>query len=574
MTDLINISDFSYAAGLNIGKDDNSLVYLYGLSDFWQILFQDTSLNNLLLEANSVQASDIYNNFLQLCSGISLESLATSANSQLRLELISDTPTLPYNVPITSTPVVTPSTTISGVIVTMYLSTTAGISVGDTIMVSNVENMIIDDVGSTINDNPIDHSGTNPQTVYGAGWNGTFTVSSVVQLSNKITYYMEYDPGRYTANGVVSVLSIGSTTYQLSETILSSRFLANRPFLPTIVLEENVDYTIDADSARIIFAKPIGSYGFPSRVTSTSPTINQYSLWSVDARYDEQLIYSTFATVLGRTLPAVGGIEYSNLLYGLYFMYSQGPTLNTISKGINLALGIPLARDSEVVLDIRNYIGISSQYVVTTDLNSYLLPPGIEPSTAVQESYASTLLGLPESSRTFINTGDEIGNYVVLFDYVSTGTINAVQTSTQIINKDNSTPSFLGDGTWWRPVTLTNISSRYSTLTLQIPPEILPIPPLGYTRDIVYFVFHDPGYETGNTINIVPIDHGDAFPYLRITSNYSDWVMNTYLKNNVFLVVVTVSKDQYKLASKFEDLYNILLKLKPAHTYPIYGYLS
>src|ERR1022692_4407211 len=100
MTDLVNISDFSYQSGLNIGQDTRDFTYMYGLSDFWHYLFQDTSLNNLLLEASTVQASDIYNNFLQLCSGISLENLAESASSQLRLEIISDTPILPKNIPI------------------------------------------------------------------------------------------------------------------------------------------------------------------------------------------------------------------------------------------------------------------------------------------------------------------------------------------------------------------------------------------------------------------------------------------------------------------------------------------
>ena len=102
MTDSVNISDFSYSGGFNIGNDDENFVYLYGLADFWQYLFKDTSINNLLLETTSVQASDIYNNFLQLCSGISLQSLASAANSQLRLEIIPDTIKLPYEVPIVS----------------------------------------------------------------------------------------------------------------------------------------------------------------------------------------------------------------------------------------------------------------------------------------------------------------------------------------------------------------------------------------------------------------------------------------------------------------------------------------
>ena len=47
-----NFSD----SGIVIGANDKSMTYLYGLSDFFEVMFKDTSTLNLMLEAESLVA--------------------------------------------------------------------------------------------------------------------------------------------------------------------------------------------------------------------------------------------------------------------------------------------------------------------------------------------------------------------------------------------------------------------------------------------------------------------------------------------------------------------------------------
>ena len=68
------LSSFS-EQGLDVGADDRNMTYLYGLSDFFTFIFEDTNKTNLMLEANAIKASDIYSHFLQLSSSISLDCI-------------------------------------------------------------------------------------------------------------------------------------------------------------------------------------------------------------------------------------------------------------------------------------------------------------------------------------------------------------------------------------------------------------------------------------------------------------------------------------------------------------------
>lgn len=508
MASYTNISDFSYKQGLDLTKNNQSFTYLYGLSDFWQYLFQDTATANLLLETTSTQASDIYSKFLHLCSGISIADIAASANSQLRLEIINSSNTLPTDIAV-----------VSGVwnnnFTTLTISDTSDIVVGDTIVVSGIEDLIIYDIGNGINTNPIGGGGT---TVVEGGylWNGTFIVTEVL-LGNRVVYYQPVDPGTYTTGGKVSVTSIGVETYQLPEKVVSSRLLSNKPFLPTIVLEDKVDYFLDEVTSRISFAKPLNSYGFPSRINSSGET--EYSVWFVDVRYDEPLIYEHFSRLLGRTSPKVPSEDYRNFLYGLFYIYTSGPTLSVIQKGINLSLGVPLARDVEVVLEIRPYLD-TNQLIVITDLNSYIIPYGLAPTVVVDQ---------------VLQIGDELAKWVEILDYQSANE-------------------------WWK------------INPIEIPEELMPLPPVGFSRIVTGVTTYYPGQGMGDGINTSAINDGSDTYGSYTIDDYGSWVMNNYLKYNTFLVKINVSANIFNKIQKFEDIRTLILDLKPRHTYPIYLY--
>ncbi len=286
----MTLSSFS-SEGLNVGNNDSNMSYLYGMSDFWAVMFEDSEKVNLLLEATSHQCSDIYSKFLQLTSTLSLETIQTTVGYQTSLVLISDS----------------------------------------------------DLVAGKIN------------------------------------------------------------TFKLSKPILNAKFIANRPFLPTSSLEKDVHFYISEDGTEITLYSDITQIGFPSRILSTGE--KQYALWFSDTEVDEQLISDYYGKLI-QVSPEVSTENFRNFIYGLYYMYTQGPSLEMVRKGLNLALGIPLARGDETVLDIRKYLD-TDQWLVTTDINSYLIPYGLEPTVSVGDSVIlSQELALWIEVKDYINDGD------------------------------------------------------------------------------------------------------------------------------------------------------------------------
>lgn len=290
----MDYSNFS-AAGLPIGNEDANLAYLYGLSDFFHVMFTDTSSVNLFLESSSVTASDVYSNFLQLATSISLETLAATIKSQITLVM--------------------------------------------------------------------------------AGSSDIF--------------------GQY------------SSCVYIDQNITSGRYIANRPLAPTELLEYGVDFTIElsADGRRYLqFARPITEYAFSSRGLQDGST--QYAFWVTDVEVDAGLVYSYYGKLLGVKKPVASSPnKFADFVYGLFYVYTQGPTLGVLSSGLNLVLGVPLARQAESVVDIRSYLQ-TDQYIVITDSSQYLLPYGLAPSVDVGDTLA---------------VGQELAKWVEVEDYESGG---------------------------------------------------------------------------------------------------------------------------------------------------------
>lgn len=293
-------SNFS-TTGFDVGNNDVNMTYAYGLGDFFSTMFEDTSVPNLLLESDTLVASEIYSRFLQLTSGMSLEDVQASIGCQLRLALIS---------------------------------------------------------------------------------------------SNDLQ------------EGTLS-------TYKLPFAAVSSRYVANRPLAPTELLETGVDFSIFQDDsgscyirfARVLDQDPLLSqpyYAFSSRLLQDGST--QYAIWLVDAHIDEKLIYSAFGQLIG-TKEENSSEAFANFVYGLYYVYTQGPSLTTVRRGLNLVLGIPLARLQEEVVDIRMYLQ-TDQYMVVTDQNQYLIPYGLPPSVSVGDT---------------LMVGQELAQWVEVKDYTNDG---------------------------------------------------------------------------------------------------------------------------------------------------------
>jgi hypothetical protein len=287
----------------------------------------------------------------------------------------------------------------------------------------------------------------------------------------------------YTVDKVVGSVE----TYTLRSKLASARFLANRPFMPTSILERDVDFFIDETLGTISFAKSINDYLLPFRLNTDGS--KEFSVWAVDSRMDSDLIYDNFARLIGIEKPERTSENFKNFIYGLYYLYVHGPNLDLLRRGLNLALGVPLVRDTETILEVRKYL-TSDQFIVITDLNSYIIPYGLEPSVAVGD---------------VVTTGDEIAAWVEVKDYVN-------------------------DGEWW--------------INYMIPSDLI--------RHI------PPGNDAG------------GIPYNRYATenSYADYIMRNYLKTHTFLVnVKTVG---FKNIQSFEELSDIIRRVKPSYTTPIY----
>jgi hypothetical protein len=299
--------------GLPLGENNTNMTYLYGVSDFFSVMFEDPEKTNLLMEASATVCSETYSRFLQLTSNVSLEDIQSTIGHTIKLLTIKTT---------------------------------------DVVL------------------------------------------------------------------GEVNV-------YKLSDSIISSRYIANRPLLPTTLFEENIDFRLEPQSDGSIyirFAKDISSVGFPTRLLSDGST-KEYALWFVDCEIDEKLISKYYGNLIG--LNEQNSTEvFKNFVYGLYYVYINGPVLDLVRKGLNLALGIPLCRGTETVLEIRKYLD-TDQFIVVTDANQYIIPYGLPP--VVEEGQV-------------LQISDEIARWVEVKDYIN-------------------------DGDWW--------------INMRIPPNIIPTLPPG-----------------------------------------------------------------------------------------------
>lgn len=278
--------------GVDVGSSNRTMTYLYGLSDFFSYIFEDTEKTNLMLEANALKASDIYSKFLQLTSSLTLSDIQEKIGSSIELVLL-------------------------------------------------------------------------------------------------------------TENDQIGVLP----KYRINRPFASAKFICNRPFLPTELLTEGVDFRItqeNTSSCIVQFAKPLVDYKFSNRILPDGST--QFAIWLTDIAIDEQLMYEHYGKLLGVN-PEVSTDQFSNFIYGLYYMYLSGPTLQILEQGLNLVLGIPLPRTDSTVLDIRHKVD-TGQYIVITDDREYVLPIGILPAVSIGD-----VLGI----------GSSIAKWIELKDFISDG---------------------------------------------------------------------------------------------------------------------------------------------------------
>lgn len=204
-------------------------------------------------------------------------------------------------------------------------------------------------------------------------------------------------------------------TYRLKEKILDANYLLDRPMASRKAYEKGVHFNLIEDGTKIEFFQELAptldidgniikeGMGFPSRTipkVGTANGVTQYSIWASDTQVDEQALYEYFGRLV-RISPQTSTKVYKDYIQGLFFLYTNGPTIDLLSRGLHLSLGIPLAREDEEVLLVR-LDDETGNYLIVTENNSYTIPYGISPSVVVGE----TLI-----------TGSELALVASLVDY-------------------------------------------------------------------------------------------------------------------------------------------------------------
>lgn len=270
-------------------QGDPSLVYMYGMSDFWVDMFGDHQLVESLLAGETAKLGEAYSYFLQRSAGISLIDIQDKYQTRLKLLLLSE-----------------------------------------------------DDL---------------------------------------------VDPSDLTS-------------FKLDESIEDIQKLSNRPILPTQCLSYGVHFDIDGDTLKLY--KPLNELKFPVRYTSDGKW--QYAIWMSDVEVNEKWIENSFGRLVGFTEDDAI-FNYKSFLEGVYFLYTNGPNISFIERGVNLAMGMPYARATESILEIYQD-EVTSNWVIFTPTQSYEIPysfkPDLQPGDVLTE-------------------GDVLTTWVEVIDYSTSG---------------------------------------------------------------------------------------------------------------------------------------------------------
>lgn len=199
---------------------------------------------------------------------------------------------------------------------------------------------------------------------------------------------------------VDGILDPNQRVFTLPGNVSSAKVLSDRPLIPVRSLEQDVDYEISIANNTITFARPFLEYGFPYTVTDKAT--QRFALWATDCIVDPELIAKVYAP-LARVGPENSSAVYKDFIRGLFFLYTNGPNIAYMGRGLSLALGIPLARTTEVVLLITQDAQ-TGQWLVVTDYNSYTLPYSIAPTVVEGD---------------VLRLGDSLSNVVEIKDYLT-----------------------------------------------------------------------------------------------------------------------------------------------------------
>lgn len=338
---------------------------------------------------------------------------------------------------------------------------------------------------------------------------------------------------------------------------------------------EGVDYTVDYELGRVFkIANPVTNPsnldwlttspnkvdyswqqevwpiagGTPPRFSSTgvvrstggTTRVLQIALWAPDASVDYYTLSNNFGSLIGKQ--DVSSEAYRALLRGIFQLYVLGPVLARIESALNVILGFPVVRDDgEVLVSVDQSLPdvnrITTQRPGAATVTRYDFPK----STPLRQD----IIGAPPGSLTFV-AFEPLTSALTVTDYVE-------------------------DPTWWHNKVIPD--------RLLVPVNNTPLDPARRTASPA-FVEHvagasdnpicgDPGLYCGADENGVEPPSGN--PIFR--RRFAFVLMDRFLKYHTFSVkfnpvILTSLSVGNKFERSIEELNDLILSSKPAHTYP------
>lgn len=171
--------------------------------------------------------------------------------------------------------------------------------------------------------------------------------------------------------------------FELPDSIKSFKFIYDRLFAPTVVLQENLDFNISLTGTvdELWFRKNPFDWDGAGNVIpgvawrtvdvqeddGTITPQRQIAFWLPDVQLDHYNLYLTYGHLLDRFEPS--SESYRALLQGIMRYFVMGPSQNNILSALNIVVGMPLVRlDGEVLQEVTTTA--TAQFVVT-NRNTY-----------------------------------------------------------------------------------------------------------------------------------------------------------------------------------------------------------
>lgn len=280
---------------------------------------------------------------------------------------------------------------------------------------------------------------------------------------------------------------------------------------------------------------PLATTGVTESSGGTTPTL-QLAFWAPDALVDRMTLANNFGAMIGRSEPS--SESYRAFLQGIFQLYVSGPVLDRIESALNVVMNLPVVQNDGEVYQSVDASDPTVVRVLTTgpgtgQNNAYVFPVG----TPLADIAQGTVL----SAFQVLTTA------VTVTDYVET-------------------PS------WWYNDVIPDV--LFSSVQFGVPPISRRFAGSQFVQHVVNpddgALVGDPGLYVGAS------DDGNATLFTSSQPIYRHRLafvlMDQYLKYHTFGVTFDASALSAIVGTAFsqsiQDLNDLVLSARPAHTYP------